>query len=189
MKQLRSCGLLAGDSLRPRVDLTIYGEPKSSANVALSEINSTDLTPSYNFNLLLGDTKLSDIIIQCGSETFRAHKAILAGQSVVFQAMLTSEMSELKSGVINVTDMTPTAMGTIIRYMYTGMVGSELDPDLLLEIIYGSEKYGLTSLKNHCFRKLATCITEENAGTLAVAAHFFGAEDCIKMTLKKFIES
>ena len=37
------------------------------------------------------------------------------------------------------TDITPPALKTIIRYMYTGTVTEELDSDVLLEIVYGAE--------------------------------------------------
>ena len=52
--------------------------------------------------------------------------------------MLTCEMSEVKSGVITVTNMTPKALRILIQYMYTGEVEDELDFDLLPQIIYGS---------------------------------------------------
>ena len=56
------------------------------------------------------------------------------------------------------------------------------------KIIYGAERYGLGSLKNYCFEKLAACITDENFGSLAVAAHLYEAEKGIKMAMRKFIQ-
>ena len=102
--------------------------------------------------------------------------------------MLVSDMEEDKSGVIHVTDMGSKTFKGILYYMYTGKVDAELDSNSLLEIIYGAEKYGLTDLKNYCFRKLVTCISEENVGALAVAAQLYGAEESVKITLRKFIE-
>ena len=102
--------------------------------------------------------------------------------------MLTSEMAEVNAGVVNVTDMTPTTFRTILHYMYTGKVDQELDSDSFLEIIYGAEKYGLNQLKNYCFQRLVDCLTRETVGALAVAAHFYGAEDRVKMTLRNFME-
>ena len=67
-------------------------------------------------------------------------------------------------------------------------MNDELDSDLQLEVVYGSEKYGLKNLKNYCFRMLLNCITDENVGTLAVSAQLYGAEESICTTLKKFIE-
>ena len=188
MKKLREGGYLKDDSLRARVDLNIYGQHKSSVSSRSHLSATTEMNSSVNFGLLLEDSVLSDMKIQCGTEVFPVHKAILAGQSAVFKVMFTSEMSEVNSGVINVTDMTPAALRLIIRYMYTGTMEDQLDSALLLEVVYGSEKYGLSNLKNHCFRKLVACITDQNVGPLAVAAHMYGAEKSITMTLKKFIQ-
>ena len=93
MEKLRSDGLLEGDALHVRVDLTIHGTPKSSLCSQLSEAPSTtDLKSAYSFDPLLGASDLSDIKFQCDSETFLVHKAILAGQSAVFKVMLTSSL-------------------------------------------------------------------------------------------------
>ena len=102
--------------------------------------------------------------------------------------MLTSDKTEVKSGVIEVTDMTSDLFEIILRYMYTGQAKPDLEQDSLLEIIYGAEKYVLNGLKNYCFRKLVACINEGNIGALAVAAHLYGAEACVKEALQKFIE-
>ena len=144
---------------------------------------------TMDFDSLFASKFLSDIIVHCGSEVFPAHRAILAGGSRVFSTMLTSDMDEVKSGGINVTDMTAPTLKTIMCYMYTGKVKvDKLDADSLLEIIHEAEKYGLEELKNYCFRKLATCITDENVGALAVAVHLYRAEASVKAALEKFIQ-
>ena len=68
--------------------------------------------------------------------------------------MLMSDMQEAHAGTLHVEDISTTTFDIILRYIYTGKVSTELDPDLLHEIIYGAEKYGLNELKNYCFRKL-----------------------------------
>ena len=188
MEQLLNDGLLEDGCLYACLDLAIYGQPESSFISRLPDTAPANFMSSFNFSPLLEDSDLSDIELQCESETFPAHKAVLAVHSAVFKAMFTSGMSEVSSGVINVTDVTPTALATIIRYMYTGKVDDELESDLLLQIVHGSEKYGLSGLKNYCFRRLAANITDENIGDITVAAHFYGAEESIKMTLKNYFQ-
>ena len=188
MEKLGSEGLLVDDYLQIRVDLTVFDQPRSSITSAYTRPLATALKAAQNFESLRGAADLSDIKILCGAETFNAHKAILAGQSDVFKRMLTSDMAEVKSGIITVTDMTSDVIKILLRYMYTGKVGHELDDDSLLDIIYGAEKYGLNDLKDYCFRKLLACINEENVGALAVAAHLYRADECVNMTLQKFIE-
>ena len=186
--KLRSDGLLANDLLQLRVELTIEAKPESSMTSTHSLTKVCPLMPTINFGSLLGASELSDIEFRCGSETFPAHEAILAGTSDVFRAMFTCDMEEVNSGVIHVTDMTSRTLETILRHMYTGKLDPDLDPDALLEVIYAEEKYGLTKLKHYFLRKLVACICEETVGGLAVVAHLYGADKYIKKSLRKFIE-
>ena len=174
------------------MDLTIFGTPESSTNTGNADIIPKPKTPlniHMDFESLFASHFLSDITVHCGSEVFPAHKAILAGRSDVFRAMLASDMEEVKSGLIHVPDMTAKSFEIILSYLYTGKLKEEdLHPDALLDIIYGAEKYGLEELKNYCFRKLVACVNEENVGAMAVAAHSYNAEASAKATLQKFIQ-
>ena len=190
-----------------RVDVTIFAPPDPSSlspgvgNESLNAAASSGIVVDeekaraaldfkLNFEFLLENKNFSDITIQCGSrgKTFHAHKNILAARSEVFKAMLESGMEEVQSGVINVTDITGTAFGILLRYMYTGKVDPGLDSDCLIQIIYGAEKYGLKELKDYCFAKLANGLCEENVGELAVAAHLYGAEEEIRGAIRRFME-
>ena len=102
--------------------------------------------------------------------------------------MLTSDMEEANSGLINITDLTPKTFQQILRYIYTGSTDSAIDSEDLLELTYGAEKYGLDELKRYCFTKLVACVTEQNLGSLAIAAHLYGAPDAVNNALKKFME-
>ena len=103
--------------------------------------------------------------------------------------MLTSDMEEVNSGLIRITDMTPSTFQQILRYIYTGAVGDDdTDSEDLLELTYGAEKYGLEELKKYCLTKFVACVTEENVGPLLIAAHLYGASGSVKNALKKFIE-
>ena len=202
MNELRHAWLLPSDTLRVRVDVTTFSPPELPSSATVNEFTSgaaedivdeeearAALDFKFNFEFLLGNENFSDIKIQCGPHSiFPAHKSILSARSEVFKVLLGSDMEEVKSGVINVTDMTPTVFGILLRYMYTGKVDPALDSDSLLEIIYGAEKYGVKELKNYCFAKLVKFICEENVGTLAVAAHLFAAEEKFKTVVSKFIE-
>ena len=188
MEKLRTDGWLQGDSLRVRVDLNIFAPPEAVVASTQNGSKKTKLSSVLNFGSLFGAADLSDIKIQCGSETFPGHKAILGGMSDVFKRMFMCDMEEVNSGLISVTDMTPETLKTVLRYMHTGQVDHELHTDALLEILYGAEKYGLEELKHYCFQKLVACISDENVGALAVAAHLYRAEENIRLTLRKFIE-
>ena len=174
--------------------MTIFAQPESTVTsniVNIASISGTEaaaLEPVVNFGSLLKNEQFSDLKIECGSETFSAHKAILAGRSEMFKAMLTSDMEEARSGIIKITDLSSSVFGIILHHFYTGRVADELDHDILHEMIYGAEKYGLNELKNYCFRKLLGCICEENVAALAVAAYLYGAEEKVKSAIRTFIE-
>jgi len=61
-----------------------------------------------------------DISIIAGSTTLNAHRAILAGRSRVFRAMLASGYSESAEGVVRVADTDAAVLNEMLEFMYTG---------------------------------------------------------------------
>lgn len=63
---------------------------------------------------------LTDMTIKCEDKEFKVHKAVLASQSPVFRGMFEADMLEARSGVVEVSGVTSTAMSDLITYIYTG---------------------------------------------------------------------
>ena len=191
VRQLRQNGLLVNDKLQFQVDLTIFGPAKSSP---ITEADKNPARPDEpldsgtDFSFLLGSQALSDLTVYCGSETFPAHKAILAGRSQVLRTIVTTDLEVIKCGSLVVSDVSAPIFQMILHYLYTGKLKENLETDSLLELTRGADKYGLEELKNYCFRKLAGCVTEETAAALVTAAHDYNAEASVKEALQQFMK-
>ena len=74
---------------------------------------SQDLSRLYN-------TKdNSDITITCGGKIFACHKIILASRSPVFKKMFESDMLEKRTGSVDIKNMTPEVLESLLEYIYT----------------------------------------------------------------------
>ncbi|KAK4209099.1 BTB/POZ protein [Rhypophila decipiens] len=70
---------------------------------------------------LLESGLFSDVMVKCGDTAWNLHKNILCSRSVWFNKALTGNYEESKTGVINISDFDPAAVGWVIRYIYTGV--------------------------------------------------------------------
>ena len=71
------------------------------------------------FKDLLDTGIFSDVIVNVGKKQYNLHRAILA-QSPVFQAQLSNNMMESKTGVIDLDDINIDAFDNLIEFFYTG---------------------------------------------------------------------
>jgi kelch-like protein 19 len=70
---------------------------------------------------------LTDIVLEVGSELFHAHKVVLAAASPYFKAMFTGGLRECEMNSVKLQGVCPTALGVLIKFMYTGTINvSEL---------------------------------------------------------------
>ncbi|KAJ4387814.1 hypothetical protein N0V93_008417 [Gnomoniopsis smithogilvyi] len=65
---------------------------------------------------------LADVEIQCGEQSYKAHKLILCGQSKWFRSALMGDFQEAKTGVINITDFEAVEVLVLLKFLYTGSV-------------------------------------------------------------------
>ena len=63
---------------------------------------------------------LTDVTIKCVDKELKVHKAVLAWQSPFFPTMLEADMSEARSGVIELLGITSAAMSDLVDYFYAG---------------------------------------------------------------------
>ena len=192
--QLREKGLLVNDKLRVQVDLTIFGPAKSSNTTAAGAdiqmpIPQAPVSIGTDFSCLLKSQILSDVTVSCGSVSFPAHKAILAGRSEVLKTVVTTDLEVLKCGSLVITDMSAPTFEILLGYLYTGKVDDELGLDALLELIHAAEKYGLDELKDYCSQKLVGGIAEGSETALVTAAHGENAEESVIGALQKFVKT
>ena len=66
-------------TLRVKVTLNVFEDSFQQSTPAFGYGKSLGTDSAFTFESLLLDSTFSDVVIQCGTETFKAHRAILAG--------------------------------------------------------------------------------------------------------------
>ncbi|CAL8114627.1 unnamed protein product [Orchesella dallaii] len=123
---------------------------------------------SFQMGNLFNEKVMTDIKILTGTATFDAHKAVLAGRSPVFAAMIASDVHEESRVEIFIEEFDNVVVKDMLQYLYTGeaQLLEERSNDLLKIAV----KYELTELKENCESMLANSLTIENAAETLVLA-------------------
>ena len=178
IKQDELTKYLDGHTLTLQVNATLLCLTDYSECV---ETNNT-LVPADNIRkdikCLYQDVSFADVTITCDGKEFRAHKVILATQSPVFKKMFEIDMKERRSGVIEVSDITPAVMSDLLAYLYTG-TAPHVDT-LARELLNVANKYELPRLLSICETTLASKITANSVLEILILAELHQAK-----TLKK----
>merc|ERR1712129_70395 len=113
---------------------------------------------------LLDSGRFSDVIVRVEQEEIKAHSAILAAQSPVFEAMLSCGMREQRQREIIIRDLDPLAVRRMIGFMYTGTLEPKLEQDgEALALLEAAHQYDIVVLVDLCVSNLCSCLTDENA--------------------------
>ncbi|XP_046992359.1 actin-binding protein IPP isoform X1 [Schistocerca americana] len=75
-----------------------------------------------NLNFLRQNSRFCDISIVAGGKVLKAHRAVLSASSPYFQAMFTAGLSEEQQETIELHDVSPNILHTLIDFIYTGDV-------------------------------------------------------------------
>ncbi|XP_059074653.1 BTB/POZ domain-containing protein At1g01640 isoform X2 [Cryptomeria japonica] len=101
----------------------------------------------------------------------RAHKAVLAGKSKVFKAMLKAGMSESVSGKAKMSDMTAEELVPLINFLYTGIVNQKSLECHGVALYRASHKYDLPLLTAICERFLQFNVSRDVRGVFELAVY------------------
>lgn len=96
--------------------------------------------------------------------------------------MFDTEMKELTSNQVTITDIDNKTMHAVLLYIYTGKVVNESTS--YADLIYVAEKYDLPQMKCYCFERMWESVTDDTIGELAVAADTYNADadtqECVR---------
>lgn len=112
---------------------------------------------------LESDTRFTDCTIVCAGEAMPCHRVVLANASPVFERMLTSEMREGVERRIEITDVEPSLVRTMLRVMYSAKV-----PDLqgdnakLVDLMVLADRYEFQALAVVCAELLLETVDMDN---------------------------
>lgn len=110
------------------------------------EVESTvPLESKLTLNVRLTPEKYPDMYLVSGETRLPCHKHMLAGCSVVFDAMFSHDSNEKKTNEVIITDVEPNALVKLLEFVYTD--GVEDFEDLAHSLIYAADKYNMVNLK------------------------------------------
>jgi len=140
---------------------------KVTYNVAIDmKVRETEIVPSSKSQLkmaeiLYNNKELSDVKIICAGITFECHKLVLGCRSEVFAAMFSdqADMVESKSGELEINDVGPDAVDTMIHFMYHDKI---LPKAINQELLLLADKYMIHDLMDFCIEHLEENLSLEN---------------------------
>jgi len=139
--------------------------------------NRTEKYLGPQLGALLDSGRFADVVVRVGQEEIRAHSAILAARSAVFDAMWSSGMKEQQEKEVIIKDLEPTAVRRMLRFMYTGALDSKLKKDSdAIALLEAAHQYDVASLVEVCVSTLSSWLTEEKAADYLMIAEHTGLE-------------
>ncbi|RLN04671.1 BTB/POZ and MATH domain-containing protein 1-like [Panicum miliaceum] len=124
---------------------------------------------------LLETTDGADVSFTIGTETFRAHRAVLAARSPVLRAELLGSMAETTMPDITLHDIAPATFRVMLRFMYTDALPADNElgdspSEMMKDLLAAADRYALERLKLLCAQKLWEAVSADTvASTLAFA--------------------
>ena len=134
---------------------------------------------------------LTDLQLKCEDETFHVHKVILAAASPYFEAMFQHDMTEARSGSIELREVKPNVIKTVLEWIYKNKLDVKDfkdDPDRAGDLLASAEMYQLDELKKIVEDELCDSLQLENVLELVVMGDMHGASKLKEKALKLIAE-
>lgn len=129
----------------------------------------------------------TDVTFNVKDKTFSSLKTILEARSPVFAAMFQNDMSEKKTGEINITDCDPDAFEIFLLFLYSGTV--DFSKCNVCELYKITDKYDVSELKLMCADFMGENLSAENFGEALILGHDFDEEKLMSHVQNFFDEN
>ncbi|XP_062537353.1 speckle-type POZ protein-like isoform X1 [Armigeres subalbatus] len=137
------------------------------------------------FEGLLQSERYTDVVIVVQNRELKAHKFMLASQSIVFEAMFESDMREKQESRIIISDLEYEVIEQMLLYMYTSKVPKL--KSLADRLLVAADKYALDDLKVVCEQALCEDLTTNRAIELLALAELYNASQ-LKIHVTQFLD-
>jgi len=161
-------------------EITIVGE-KETVELVVDRPGHVALLESYHQKQLSQDLSRlyntkdnSDITITCGGKIFACHKIILASRSPVFKKMFESDMLEKRTRSVDIKNMTPEVLESLLEYIYTCRPSRKIHM-IAKELLAASDQYQIDKLKELCELHLCSNTDVGNCIELLVIGDMYRA--------------
>eukprot|EP00794_Sanderia_malayensis_P003257 gene3257-3738_t len=128
-----------------------------------------------NMNRLKKQGSLCDVTILVGETRIPAHKIVLAASSSYFEAMFTNDMTESREQVIELHDMDPISVETIIEFMYTSDI--DVSEDNVQSLLPVSTIIQVERVREVCCQFLETQLSPVNCLGILMFADLHSCPD------------
>ncbi len=126
-------------------------EPKPQEHVATQMVPKS-ITFSRNIlrkvNSLRCHKKLCDVVLRAGGREIHSHRAILSASSSYFMAMFTNEMKERDQDAVEIQDMNPDILSSLINFAYTGEI--EISVSNVQEVLSAASLLQMKQVQDIC---------------------------------------
>ncbi|TKW11283.1 hypothetical protein SEVIR_6G223200v4 [Setaria viridis] len=149
----------------------------------LGSIPVPDSDIGKHLGALLDSTDGADVSFTIDSETFHAHRAVLAARSPVFKAELLGSMAEATMSSITLHDITPATFRVMLQFMYTDALPELGDSptETLQHLLAAADRYALDRLKVLCAQKLWDNVSVDTVATILACAEMYS---CLELKNK-----
>ncbi len=141
-------------------------------------------------NQLRKESQLCDVTFKVGSETFLAHRVVVASMSPYLRAMFTCGMKESSQEEIELRDIDPQAMASLITYAYTGEVLVTIDN--VQDLLPAAGILQLKDLKEACCSFLSDHMDSSNCLGIKQFADLHSCPELLKKAnrfiLRRFMD-
>ncbi|OQR81604.1 hypothetical protein THRCLA_11580 [Thraustotheca clavata] len=139
-------------------------------------------------NLLMDQEKnYSDITFLVQDKPIRAHKAIVAAQSLHFRRMFASGMLESRQDTITIQEWSHAAFSAMLECLYTGYV-EHLSMEVAVELLGLADHYAMFELSRLCENYLMHTLDVESVCPVLIAATHYQAM-ALKASCMAFVQS
>nr|CAB3483547.1 unnamed protein product [Digitaria exilis] len=123
-----------------------------------------------------------DVSFLVDGETFRAHRAVLAARSPVFQAELLGSMAEAAMPCITLHDISPATFKAMLQFIYTDVLPEDHDlggdPAEMFELLLvAADRFALDRLKLLCAQKLWENVSLDTVGDVLACAEIYNCPE------------
>ncbi|CAM0948185.1 unnamed protein product [Alopecurus aequalis] len=128
---------------------------------------------------VFSDEVPTDVTLEVGDQTFRAHRRFLAAQSPVLAALFTGPMRETTAPSVRIDGMEPRVFEAMLDFIYKGnlhVVGESDTIAMTQHLLVAADRYHLERLKSLCAEKLRRHINTTTVATALELAHRHGCQ-------------
>ncbi|KAG8180319.1 hypothetical protein JTE90_028867 [Oedothorax gibbosus] len=163
-------GNLEVEKVEYETDAEIKFNPVQPIINSVSELSDGQELWKENMRQFYSDGEFSDLLVRTPNEEFPVHRAILCAQSEVFRGMMSHDMKEKNSGVIEINDFEDDTVSEMLSYLYTNALDGDIDYALAKDLYFAADKYRITPLQKMCSKRLMDSMELSNVCDIMLLA-------------------